>query len=67
MAIANRNSGKTPGNAGSTNYALVPTPETVSAMQEARAIHLHRFISSKELFKSLDKAAQQNRIVKTLA
>ena len=67
MVIANKNSGKTPRNAGGKNYVLVPTPETVSAMMEARSIHLHRFISAKELFKSLDKAAQQNQVIKKLA
>lgn len=67
MTIANKKSGKTPRNAASTSYALVPSPETVSAMLEARSIHLHRFTSAKELFTKLDKAAQQNQVAKKFA
>ncbi len=66
MPIASKNSGKTERSARGTSHALIPKQDTVSAMQEARSMHLHRFTSAKELFDRLDKGAQQNQVAKKL-
>lgn len=67
MPIARKISGETPRKAADASSKLSPKPETISAMLEARSMHLSRFTSAKQFFNQLNEAAENNRVVKKSA